>query len=185
MLFRSFHTLAAACCALALSFGCSYSDPGLTTSVKSRLAADDTVKALNIDVDTKDRVVTLKGEVKTQAEEAKAIQIARATKGVTDVVDQLTVVPPDATAATSGRVDEAPLTSAIEMTDPGITAEIKTRMLADPSVGGLKIDVDTKDKVVTLRGVLGTQAEKDRALAIARENKHAQRVDDRLTLRKQ
>ena len=66
-----FQTLAAACCALALSFGCSYSDSGLTTSVKTKLAADDTVKALNIDVDTKNRVVTLKGEVRSQAEEAR------------------------------------------------------------------------------------------------------------------
>jgi osmotically-inducible protein OsmY len=51
-------------------------------------------------------------------------------------------------------------------------------------VSGLKIDVDTRDRVVTLTGSLGTQAEKDRALAIARENKHVLRVDDRLTLRK-
>ena len=178
-------TLAAACCALALSFGCSYSDSGLTTSVKTKLAADDTVKALNIDVDTKNRVVTLTGEVRSLAEEARAIQIARSTDGVTDVVDQLSVVPADATAPTSGRVDDSSLDSAVSITDPGITAEIKTRMLADPAVSGLKIDVDTKERVVTLKGVLGTQAEKDRALAIARENKHAVRVEDQLTLRKQ
>jgi osmotically-inducible protein OsmY len=178
------HTLAAACCVLALSVGCSYSDSGLTTSVKTKLAADDTVKALNINVDTKDRVVTLKGEVRTEAEEAKAIQIARSTAGVTDVVDQLSIVPADATAPTSGRVGEPAVDSAVSMTDPGITAEIKTRMLADPSVSGLKIDVDTKERVVTLKGVLGTQAEKDRALAIARENKHALRIEDQLTLKK-
>jgi osmotically-inducible protein OsmY len=179
-----FHTLAAACCALALSIGCSYSDSGLTTSVKTKLAADDTVKALNINVDTKNRVVTLKGEVRSQAEEARAIQIARSTNGVTDVVDQLSIVPADATAPTSGR-DESSLDSAMSVSDPGITADIKTRMLADPAVSGLKIDVDTKERVVTLKGVLGTQAEKDRALAIARENKHAVKIEDQLTLRKQ
>jgi osmotically-inducible protein OsmY len=168
--------------------GCSYSDPGLTTSVKTRLAADDTAKALKIDVDTKDRVVSLTGEVRTSEEEAKALQIARATKGVADVVDHLSVVlsvVPAEPTATSGRLAETPTDMpAVDMTDPGITAAIKTKLLAEPFVSGLRIDVDTKDRVVTLKGVLGTQAEKDRALAIARENKHALKVEDRLTLRK-
>ncbi len=182
----SIYTRAAACCVLALSIGCSYSDSGLTTSVKTRLAADDTAKALKIDVDTKDRVVTLTGEVRTSEEEAKALQIARATKGVADVVDRLTVVPAEPTAPTSGRLSELPSdTDMVTMTDPGITTAIKTKLLVDPFVGGLKIDVDTKDRVVTLKGVLGTQAEKDRALAIARENKHVLRVEDGLTVRKQ
>jgi hyperosmotically inducible periplasmic protein len=180
------HVHAAAGCVLALAIGCSSSDPGLTTSVKARLAADDTAKALKIDVDTKDRVVTLTGEVRTSEEEAKALQIARGTKGVTDVVDHLSVVPAEPTAATSGRLGETPTdVPAVDMTDPGITAAIKTKLLADPFVSGLKIDVDTKERVVTLKGVLPSQAEKDRALAIARENKSVLRVDDRLTLRKQ
>jgi hyperosmotically inducible protein len=177
------HARAGAACVLALTIGCSYSDPGLTTSVKSRLAADDTVKALKIDVDTKERVVTLTGEVRTPEEEAKALQIARATKGVSNVVDNLSVVPAESAVGTSGSVGEPPI-DAVDMTDPGITGAIKTRLLADPFVAGLKIDVDTKDRVVTLKGVMGSQAEKDRALAIARENKHAVRVEDGLTLRK-
>jgi CBS domain-containing protein len=61
---------------------CAQSDAGITTSVKSQLAADDLVKARNINVDTRDRVVTLTGEVGSTAEEAQALQIARNTKGV-------------------------------------------------------------------------------------------------------
>jgi len=68
--------------------GCSQSDPGVTTSVKSQLMADELVKARNINVDTRDHVVTLTGTVQSAAEEAKALQIARSTKGVTDVVDK-------------------------------------------------------------------------------------------------
>lgn len=174
--------LATGVCALLLSFGCAQSDPGLTTSVKTQLAADDQVKARKIDVDTKDRVVTLKGTVESPAEEARALEIARGTKGVASVVDEISVVPPADTTATSGRLPDPPID--VNLTDPGLTAEIKTKLLADPYVSGLKIDVDTKDRVVTLKGTVNTQAEKDRALLIAREVKQALRVEDQLTVKK-
>ena len=174
--------LATGVCALLLSVGCAESDPGLTTSVKTQLAADDQVKARKIDVDTKDRVVTLKGTVESPAEEARALEIARATKGVASVVDEISVVPPVDPTATSGRMSDPAVD--VTLTDPGLTAEIKTKLLADPYVSGLKIDVDTKDRVVTLKGTVNTQAEKDRALAIAREVKQALRVEDQLSVKK-
>jgi len=170
--------------ALALSVGCSYSDPGVTASVKTRLAADDTAKALKIDVDTKDRVVTLTGEVRSPQEATKAVEIARATKGVASVVDHISVVPDAGPAAspTTGRLPAEPGRDAL-LSDSAMTAAIKTKLLADPFVGGLKIDVDTTDGVVTLKGDVKTQAEKDRALAITREMAQVRRVEDRLTLK--
>ena len=36
--------------------------------------------------------------------------------------------------------------------DSTITAKVKTALIADPDVKGLKIDVDTKNGVVTLKG---------------------------------
>lgn len=80
--------------AIALTtVACAASDPGITTAVKSKLAADDTVKAYRIDVDTKDHVVTLNGAVDTAAARARAVELARATDGVRDVIDELTVTP--------------------------------------------------------------------------------------------
>ena len=99
--------------ALAMAtVACSQSDPGITTAVKSKFAADDTVKAYRIDVDTKDRVVTLSGEVDNAAAKARAVEIARGVEGVRDVVDNTAIVagvtPPgrldDRAAATSGQV---------------------------------------------------------------------------------
>ena len=40
-------------------------DAGITSAVKSKLAADDTVKAYQVDVDTNNHVVTLSGDVNT------------------------------------------------------------------------------------------------------------------------
>jgi hyperosmotically inducible protein len=85
--------------ALAFTMACSQSDAGITTAVKSKLAADDTVKAYKVDVDTNNKVVTLSGEVDTAAQREHAVMIARQTDGVADVIDQLRVNP---TAATSG-----------------------------------------------------------------------------------
>lgn len=84
---------------LALTVACSQSDAGITTAVKSKLAADDMVKAYQVDVDTENKVVTLSGEVETAAQRDHAVMIARQTNGVADVIDQLRVNP---TAATSG-----------------------------------------------------------------------------------
>lgn len=63
----------------------------LTAKIKAKMALDDTVKALTIDVDTKDRVVTLTGSVHSEAERARALQLARETNGVTSVVDRLVI----------------------------------------------------------------------------------------------
>ena len=83
--------------------GCSQSDSGITTSVKAKLVADDLVKARNIDVDTRDRVVTLRGTVQSPTEENRAVEIARNTNGVADVVDRISVVSAEPGAEDSRR----------------------------------------------------------------------------------
>jgi len=68
-------------CAIALaSAGCAQSDAGITTAVKGKLVADDLVKARQINVDTKDKVVTLTGQVQTQAEDGSWHVKSRAPK---------------------------------------------------------------------------------------------------------
>ena len=165
--------------AAAMTTACAQTDAGISTSVKSRLAADDTVKAYRIDVDTKDKVVTLRGEVDTPAARDRAVEVARATSGVRDVVDVLKVGPP--AAATSGRADDARDAGSM-VGDAGITASIKTKMLADSTVGGLKINVDTTDGVVSLTGDVKSAVEKKRAVAIARETDGVKSVNDKLEI---
>src|SRR4051812_23319738 len=63
----------------------------VTAKIKAKMALDDTVKALTIDVDTSGSIVTLSGSVHSEAEHAKALQLARETAGVTSVVDRLVV----------------------------------------------------------------------------------------------
>lgn len=67
------------------------SEGALTVKIKAKMALDDTVKAMSIDVDTNGTVVTLSGTVSSEAERAKAVQLARETAGVTAVNDRLVV----------------------------------------------------------------------------------------------
>jgi osmotically-inducible protein OsmY len=53
--------------------------------------------------------------------------------------------------------------------DATITTRVKTSLLNDPDVAGLKIDVDTFKGVVTLSGAVKTAAERDKAIALARK----------------
>jgi hyperosmotically inducible protein len=67
------------------------SDGSLTAKIKAKMALDDSIKALDIDVDTSGSTVTLRGAVGTEAQRQRALQLARETAGVTRVVDQLRV----------------------------------------------------------------------------------------------
>ena len=53
--------------------------------------------------------------------------------------------------------------------DATITTRVKTALLNDPAVGGLKIDVDTFKGVVTLSGAVKTRQEEQMAIALARK----------------
>jgi len=63
-----------------------------------------------------------------------------------------------------------------------LTAKVKTALLADETVPGARIDVDTHGTVVTLSGQLATQEQIDRAVQIASGIDGVQSVENRLTL---
>jgi hyperosmotically inducible protein len=57
--------------------------------------------------------------------------------------------------------------SAKPVSDTAITASIKTDLLKDPDLSVLKIDVDTRDGVVTLNGLADNDDARNRAQKIA------------------
>lgn len=184
---KLFGWLSAVAVAATMSAACAQTDPGITTAVKSKLAADDTVRATDLNVDTKNGVVTLKGEVPSAAAKTRAIELAKATDGVREVVDAIAVTP--AATPTSGTVDEARRKAddsargvGETLGDAGITTAVKTKLLADTTVSGLNIDVDTTDAVVTLKGEVHSAAEKRRAMEIARETDGVKSVKDQLKM---
>jgi osmotically-inducible protein OsmY len=58
----------------------------------------------------------------------------------------------------------------VESIDDGtITAGVKTALLNDPQIGGLRIDVETTQGVVTISGSVKSKAEEMRAIELARQ----------------
>ena len=174
---------------VAMTVACSQSDSGITTAVKTKLAGDVIVKESEINVDTGRNVVTLNGTVDIPAAKERADIVARDTKGVVDVVNDIVV--DREVAATTGTVEpkadagrydisEKVQASAEAVkdtaTDAAITFEVKTKFLAEPGVSGLKINVDTNDGVVTLSGNVKSMAEADKAIAVARRSNGVRRV---------
>lgn len=66
-------------------------DAWITSKVKSKMVADDTVKARDITVNTSKGVVTLSGTVGSWEESNKAAEIAHSVKGVTEVENHLRI----------------------------------------------------------------------------------------------
>lgn len=66
-------------------------DMAITTKVKAALAADDQLSALKIEVDTEQGVVSLTGPAPTAEAADRAITLAKAVEGVTEVQNKLVV----------------------------------------------------------------------------------------------
>lgn len=200
-MFRKSAILCSIVALLTVTSACSQTDAGVTTSVKSKLAADETVKASQVDVTTQDHVVSLTGSVDSAAAKERALEIARETKGVRTVLDNITVAEP--TAPTSGMETPSPTDMPSErdqgakakakekasdagdvMSDAAITTAVKTKLLGDTKTPGMKIDVDTKDGVVTLTGDVASAAERTNAAKIAQGTKGVKKVVNKLTIAK-
>ena len=82
--------LAVAGCA---STGGFFGDAAITTKVKTAIFNEPTLKVMSISVATEDHVVYLSGTVKSRAERARAIQVARTVEGVKAVKSELKVTP--------------------------------------------------------------------------------------------
>ncbi len=74
------------------SIGQISEDATITSSINAKYVKDDLVSALDINVDTRNGVVTLYGSVSSSAVAARAVQLARGVKGVKQVHSKLTVV---------------------------------------------------------------------------------------------
>lgn len=68
-------------------------DSWITTRVHAKFVDESLLKDSDINVDTKDHVVTLKGTVMTAAGRARAVEQAKEVEGVHRVIDQLTIGP--------------------------------------------------------------------------------------------
>lgn len=157
-------------CASTETVGGQLNDATLTSRVKARLAGDPEVEATDLDVDTRDGVVTLGGYVDSRDEMANAVEVAESTDGVRRVINLLQV--------NGESIGE-------QFSDAAVTSRVKWRLTSDPQVKARNIDVDTHKNVVTLSGLVENQAAKDEALQVARSTEGVEAVRDQLSVQKE
>jgi osmotically-inducible protein OsmY len=144
------------------SFGEVVDDATITATVKSKLLWSKNTEGLKIDVDTLMGKVTLLGAAENDAAKEIAGRMARNTRGVVAVDNQL-VVNESKPISTDEKV--APVRNTAQViADSWITTKVKSTYIYSRNVESGDISVSTKDGNVTLTGKVGGGAE--RALAI-------------------
>src|SRR5215831_11172156 len=146
---------------------CTGTDLGIATRVRAKLAIDGKVRHSRIEVAAHDRVVTLTGNIDSVQAKERALAVAKATKGVVRVQDMIEV----RRGAADGDAPDPDRTIGVRIDDAATTMRVKGRLLEDPQVKGLDIDVDTRSGVVFLTGTVGSEKERDRAVQVTRETK--------------
>jgi osmotically-inducible protein OsmY len=169
-------------------------DAWITTKVKAQFIGVDALKDSNINVDTANHVVTLKGSVVTEAGRAKAIEIAKGTEGVTKVVDTLRIGKADSALDKAADKTKSAANTAADktkegvsktgevITDSWITTKVKSQFIGVDELKDSDINVDTANHVVTLKGRVLTAAGRAKAVDIAKKTDGVTKVNDQLTI---
>jgi len=153
-----------------ITLGTQVDDAVVTSGVKSALLADDTVKSLDLQVETRKGVVQLSGFVDDQAQIDKALAVTRSVAGVTEIENAVTLKGASTTLGT--KID-----------DTTVTTRVKTALLADTDIKSFDISVLTFNGEVQLTGFVNNQGQIDQATAIARATEGASSVKNELMIK--
>ena len=149
------------------SLGTMADDAAITAKVKTELIGEKNVQARNIDVDTVAGVVVLSGYVDSQQEANRAGLLAKSVSGVVRVKNELQVG-----SRTVGQgVD-----------DKVLGVKIKTRLMEEPGVRSLNIDVDVYSGSASVTGTVASQEQKKKVLNLIRSVEGVKGIVDNLQI---
>jgi hyperosmotically inducible protein len=151
--------------------GTDLDDSVITTSVKSALLADASVKSFDINVETRKGEVLLSGFVGSEAQIVQATSVAQGVAGVKGVQNKLALKGADTTAG-------------VALDDGIITGKVKAALLADANVKSFDIAVVTRKDEVQLSGFVNSEAQIERAVALTRQVDGVRTVDNALKIKK-
>jgi hyperosmotically inducible protein len=130
-------------------------DTVITSNIQKALIGDPVTKARQIEVETFRGVVQLSGYVDTAASKSRAAELARQTKGVSRVDNNLDV-----------RSTETSVGTTID--DSVLTTKVKAALVENPITKARQINVETLRGVVQLSGFVDSKAEIDEATTVAK-----------------
>lgn len=133
-----------------------------------------------IDPEVRGGTVVLTGKVESNVDKELAEQLALGVEGIESVTNRLEIV---AAKQARNSESEAKQTFSSKVEDATLTAEIKTKLLANSETSGLSINVDTVASNVTLTGHVDSSAEKDLVEAIAEQVDGVKAVNSKLKVK--
>ena len=157
------------------------SNDSIEDRIERRLESNAQTRKYDIDVKVNQGVVTLTGDVATAAQKAEAERIAR-IDGVTRVDSQIKV-DPDEDRTVADRVKKGLSKTGETITDAWITTKVKWFFVGEDALEGSDINVDTKEKVVTLKGTVKSAAGRNRAAELATNTDGVRRVVNELVVK--
>jgi hyperosmotically inducible periplasmic protein len=149
------------------------SDAWLTTKVKTILLFHRNVSAMT-EVNTKDGIVTLRGEATSGAQKDLTTEYAKDVEGVKDVKNEMTV----------GKTSKKTQTTGSKIDDASITAQVKMTLLYHRSTSALHTSVTTEKGVVTLSGGAKNAAEIDLVTKFVNDVHGVKGVNNKMTIGK-
>ena len=87
-------------------------------------------------------------------------------------------------SSVASSISDGALITTLAVGDSAITASIKTGFIRDPDLNALKIDIETRNGVVSLNGLACNEEGRERAESIARATKNVVRVNNYLAIKR-
>ena len=156
-------------------------DDAIKDRIEHRLATDASVKKYRHLGEGQQRRVTLDGSVATDAQKAEAARLAKVA-GVMKVDNDIKV-DKDVDRTLGERAKSGLNKTGEGITDTWITAKVKWFFVGEDALKDSDINVDTSNRVVTLKGTVPSAAGKARAVQLAKETDGVSRVDDQLVVK--
>jgi len=157
-------------------------DAWITGKIETAYVLNGHLNPFAISTSVDGGAVHLTGMVKDGIDRDLAGEVAKGVDGVVSVKNDLKVdaKAADEAAANARKADHRDFGSWVS--DATMTARVKSRLIGSDNVHALKIDVDTKDHVVTLSGRVTSTAEKALAEQIAHNTGDVKTVHNNLVV---
>ena len=130
------------------------------------------------EVNTKDGIVTLRGDAASQAQKDLTTEYAKDVDGVKDVKNEMVVSAPSKKTQPAKKTQSA----GDKIDDASITGLAKMTLLYHRSTSALNTSVTTKNGVVTLTGKAKNAAEKDLATKYVKDVNGVKSVNNQMTI---
>jgi osmotically-inducible protein OsmY len=153
-------------------------DASITARIKTTYLFSGHLNPFRINVDTRDGVVTLHGNVPSDIHRDLAGEIAKNAEGVREVDNELRIAPGGGDGP-----DEAEKTFGEAVHDSTLTASVKMSLAFERGVKASHITVHTDRGTVTLTGEVDSEAERQLAARLARQTEGVKDVVNHLEVR--